>query len=320
MRKFRDKTTLKIIRLTESKIAGYYKEAIQENKNLLLEVYEKYATDGVLSIQDMQKYNRLISLNDELTSTMKNLYRQAGKDIQSSVTSSLKANYYETAKAFEEELLNLGVDMKAVNFVKINTRKITEYIQAPISGRTLKDTINYNYLQSLDKIKRDVTNGIIRGLSVDEVTKTLSESLNISFNNARRIVRTETLRQQSNGRLAAIDELENIDGVKVVKRWLAALDDRVRDSHAEMMNVKADIDGLFFPNGVPCEAPRLTGVAEEDINCRCDIYTEIEVDSNKQKIYTRNSDEYKKAVANYPKMTTEEYVKSKGDKLPKGVL
>ena len=82
------------------------------------------------------------------------------------------------------------------------------------------------------------------------------------------IARTETLSATNYGAQEAIMQ----SGLKCKKEWVATLDERTRDRHAEMDGEPAELDqpfsnGLMFP-GDP------DGPPEEIINCRC---TEVHI-------------------------------------------
>ena len=57
-------------------------------------------------------------------------------------------------------------------------------------------------------------------------------------------------------------------GVKK-KQWLSARDADVRDSHSEADGQTVGLTESFDVGGYPCMHPGATGVAAEDINCRC---------------------------------------------------
>jgi SPP1 gp7 family putative phage head morphogenesis protein len=83
-----------------------------------------------------------------------------------------------------------------------------------------------------------------------------------------RIARTETIGATNYGAFEAIKQ----SGLKCKKEWVATLDERTRDRHAEMDGETAELDqpfsnGLMFP-GDP------DGPPEEIINCRC---TEVHI-------------------------------------------
>jgi len=82
---------------------------------------------------------------------------------------------------------------------------------------------------------------------------------------AERIARTETACASSFGRQAVYRQSDVIDG----KEWLTAGDERVRDSHLiDGQTVKAE-EEFTLGSGVSTPGPGLSGVADEDINCRC---------------------------------------------------
>lgn len=116
------------------------------------------------------------------------------------------------------------------------------------------------------RITAQVSRGISTGMSFADVAKQLKGEVNIGFNKAVRIARTEGHRIQCT---AAMDVMKTAKdkGADVVKQWDAALDDRTRESHAMVDGEIREVDkpfsnGLDFP-GDP------GGGAAEVVNCRC---------------------------------------------------
>ena len=60
------------------------------------------------------------------------------------------------------------------------------------------------------------------------------------------------------------------------KEWIATLDDRVRDSHADAHGQTVKIDEDFQVGDASGPAPGQMGEAGEDINCRCTIAPVVE--------------------------------------------
>jgi HK97 family phage portal protein len=85
------------------------------------------------------------------------------------------------------------------------------------------------------------------------------------------IARTETIGAANGGTLLAWQQSQVVEG----KTWLAALDNRVRDSHREAhMRYQADpigIDEEFEVGAGRGPAPGQIGLPEEDIQCRCSM-------------------------------------------------
>ena len=65
-------------------------------------------------------------------------------------------------------------------------------------------------------------------------------------------------------------------GMKIARVWVSTKDGRTRDSHKAMDGQEADKDGFFhFPGGGQTAGPGLSGIAEEDIHCRCTVIMQI---------------------------------------------
>jgi uncharacterized protein with gpF-like domain len=65
-----------------------------------------------------------------------------------------------------------------------------------------------------------------------------------------------------------------------MKVWQATLDNKTRDSHQDMDCQKVKLDEMFIfqsgdNKGDETEGPGLSGIPEEDINCRCVMREEI---------------------------------------------
>ena len=82
---------------------------------------------------------------------------------------------------------------------------------------------------------------------------------------AETIARTEIIGGANGGTLEAWIQSEVVKG----KRWLATLDDRVRDTHAEAHGQEVAIDEDFVVGNASGPMPGQMGTPEEDINCRC---------------------------------------------------
>lgn len=94
---------------------------------------------------------------------------------------------------------------------------------------------------------------------------------------AETIARTEATAAYTAGRLEAWRQ----SGVVRGKRWLAATDDRTRHSHEEAHGQEVELDKPFVliepatprkpEREVLTDGPGQSGVASEDINCRCEL-------------------------------------------------
>lgn len=116
-------------------------------------------------------------------------------------------------------------------------------------------------------------NPLVQAMERGDAVKAIQKEVKRIFGYAEgyrneRIARTETLSATNYGAQEAIMQ----SGIKCRKEWVATLDERTRDRHAEMDGETAELsqpfsNGLMFP-GDP------DGPPEEIINCRC---TEVHI-------------------------------------------
>ena len=95
------------------------------------------------------------------------------------------------------------------------------------------------------------------------------------------IARTEAIRAQNGGTLEAWKQ----SGVVESKTWLAALDERTRETHIEAHGQTVPINADFIVGAGQGPAPGQIGIAEEDIQCRCTMTATL-----KQRIHSDNGD------------------------------
>lgn len=80
----------------------------------------------------------------------------------------------------------------------------------------------------------------------------------------------------------AFKDIAENDSVQVFKVWHTMGDEAVRESHEAMEGVRVRFDEPFIlPSGVSAMYPKASGVASEDINCRCYVEYVTEVGYNK---------------------------------------
>jgi SPP1 gp7 family putative phage head morphogenesis protein len=114
---------------------------------------------------------------------------------------------------------------------------------------------------------------IERGIDEGKTVKDIADDLRSKFSDideiggrAMTIARTETLTAVSLGQASAMKDAAKLVP-KLVKMWISANDDRVRDSH-EMLHGDIVAHDKDFANGL--QFPRdPSGPPEEVINCRC---------------------------------------------------
>lgn len=116
-------------------------------------------------------------------------------------------------------------------------------------------------------IEDEISEGLKAGEGYSKVAKRLEERFNMAANKARTVARTES------GRVRAVAQLETEQQAEqyaeFTSLWLSALDARVRAKHRKLDGKRADGNGYFHYGVWKAKGPHLWGIAEMDINCRC---------------------------------------------------
>jgi len=141
--------------------------------------------------------------------------------------------------------------------------RITDFIEK--YGAELIKDINET---TREELKKELMEGIENGESIAQLSDRVSKVFKHAKEyRAERIARTETIRAANFGAYAGYKQ-----GNVEQKRWLATMDERVRDAHADADMQVRDIDDYFDVGGEKLMYPGdFNGSAGNVINCRCTI-------------------------------------------------
>ena len=128
-----------------------------------------------------------------------------------------------------------------------------------------------------NKIANVITQSIIKGDGIPGIAKSLAETLAKQNDSTMvRYARTAMTSAQNAGRVEMMQEAED-EGIHTLKKWIATLDDRTRDAHAELDGETAEVDepfeneiGKIMYPGDPTADPANV------YNCRCTLGSVIE--------------------------------------------
>jgi HK97 family phage portal protein len=145
---------------------------------------------------------------------------------------------------------------------------VTEYVDR-FSSEKIVDVND----TTKDRVRATLIEGVEAGESADDLARRLRDKF-ADFSNIRSaaIARTEV---NTSANFATWGG-HKLSGVVDKRGWSAALDDRVRADHAAANGQVVGIDEPFTVGGYEAMYPGGTGVAEQDIQCRCGTYAVIE--------------------------------------------
>lgn len=289
------------------------------SKNITADMAKLYASmKGKPSLSKAHRFNNLEKLFKKINTELK-LLGVAEKNIDTrAITETLNTMYTRAAYSYEK---SLATTFSTLSLLPKDT--IQAALVNPLSAIKWEDSIKKN-LESLDATTRvEITEGIIRGRSFKDVSRDVADNIvNIqngefkgAVTKAFGIVSTETHRVQNLGNDLAFDRVRKSSrslGIEEpVKIWLSTIDTVTRPSHRAADGKEANSDGMFELFGVVFSSPGNSGIAEEDIRCRCAYYVAIPGLTNKK----RFDNIAKKPI---PNITYCQWYKGKYKKIAKG--
>ena len=259
MSKLLDREIARLENATTKRLAQKYNTALKSIRSELQAVYAKYGIDGKLSMEDMQKYSRLVNLEKSIN---KELGRISGVTTRN--VKKLAASSFSTAYAVNEFII--ASELKAaINIGKLPAKQV----EAAAANDYTLIALNRNRQAVQNRIKSDIIQGIVQGKSYRDTAKLVKDSLEKNLNNADTIARTESHRAREAGTQTSYERAKEI-GVQLKKQWVATLDGDTRDSHQSADGQTVDVDKPFTVDGQQLMYPGdPVGGAENVINCRC---------------------------------------------------
>jgi hypothetical protein len=270
----------RIIGFTSDTLINSYKLALTDVRSRLADLYSRFLTLEEPTKAQLTQFMRLSNIEKEIVSIMKPYLSANEVLLKDMSVLGVDTGFFNNAWAVDQAVgVNLGwgsIDDTAVRAaagIGGDSTELTGLLTAKEikQHRKVLDDAFTNYNKDTAKwISQDIRQGIIQGESVPKIAKRLRESaITKSYNSAMVISRTETLRATGIGNQVAYDQARD-DGVQIVETWDATLDDRTRSDHASADGTERDnVTGMYSLFGTEFPGPRRSGIAAQDINCRC---------------------------------------------------
>lgn len=140
----------------------------------------------------------------------------------------------------------------------------------PKAREGVKKDKAYSYYNKL--MNSAITQGIVQGETIPQIAKRIVDVTGErSYSSAVRNARTAYTGAQNAGRMEGLHQAQAL-GIKVKKQWMATLDDRTRDTHADLDGQIRDVDEPFEVDGMEIDYPG-DPTADPSLvyNCRCTL-------------------------------------------------
>ena len=99
-----DKAVEKLAASYEKQLLRAYRDSLNEIRAKVARMYEKYAKDGVLLLEDVNRYNRLGNLEKEVAGIISKLTGKEVRTTTKALKDTYQEQYYRTAFAMEKEV------------------------------------------------------------------------------------------------------------------------------------------------------------------------------------------------------------------------
>ena len=224
-----DKTLLD----TEKELKKKYKQALEDTLADIKDLWDKLqkeSADGVIRPNDLYRYNRYYQVKNNLNERLKRLGLSEDKIYRRKFMNT----YFDTQDMLSEYVayLTKQPQMKSTNSFTMEQQNAAEKVLESIwcsDGKHWSDRIWSNKNKLQDRIEKGLMDCISRGVSKDELVKTLMDDFGKGFSDADRIARTELTYVQNQ---AAKDRYEAA-GIKKYQ-YLAEIDSRTSNICKEL--------------------------------------------------------------------------------------
>ena len=295
----KDKLLEKDINKLEKKLLKLFKDTRKEVLNELKIIYAD------IEASEYEKY-RIDSLLASINNALDNLYSNNEKEINE----ALKEIYKEMDKQSSIDLNNA--------FNTVNENLIRETLKTSWSGLSFSERI-WEHRRSLAfTIKSELSKGLIRGESLQDISKIISDKFDTSFSNAMRLVRTESCWVMNEATINNYKE----NGIKEYE-FMAFLDKKTskqcRDLDGKKFSIEEYKAGVnlppLHPNCRSCIVPIVEEIEKpKEMNIFDELASKgVNINKNSFKnidsaLYEENVKELNRLIDKYPKM--KEFIKN----------
>ena len=250
----------------QSQLDREFKETLNRIKLALAEAYEKFGKDGILTREEMVKYNRLNKFEQYLLEQIQDLNKRQIQLTKDTIQDTFIESYYRYGYMIENET-------EFQIYKELSKHMIQENISNELDPIGWEERARINNDLMLRQIKQDLYEAFAVGVAYEIISRQISKRMEVGSNKGKNIVRKEGRRVQESANYNAMDdadeELSKLD-MSVRKQWISAKDSRVRDTHQHLDGEIIELDEKFVSkSGATALAPKQFGVMSEDANCRC---------------------------------------------------
>lgn len=275
-----------LLRLLEERISSEYEKASREAQAKFDKYLRKFEADDKARQQDvidgkmsqddyvLWRQGRILTgkrwqdMSDSLAADYSNVNQIAMKLVNDQIPDVYALNHNYAAYQLEHDTL---VDLSFTLYDRSTVELLLK--DAPDLLPKAQVDIPLDIRWNKQKINSAVTQGILQGEKIGDISEHLQQVTDMNHTAAMRNARTMATAAENAGRIDSYTHAQQ-SGVKMRQQWIATLDDRTRHTHALLDGEQVETGGTFS-NGCRYPGDPL-GKPSEVYNCRCTLVAVIE--------------------------------------------
>lgn len=193
-----EKAYNRLTRDTERELARLYREQAIALRNRILEVFSKIQsakqTGEPIQVNDLYRDNRYWTLLEEINERLRALGEEQIRITEPAIIQA----YRDTLDVVDENIVPVteNLDTAFLNARMIDAEQVVNQTWC-LDGKKFSERVWQDKQKLLTQIKRALADSLVQGKSPWEIAKSMADTLNVSRQNAYRLVRTETAHAQT---------------------------------------------------------------------------------------------------------------------------
>lgn len=248
---------------TIKQLERIYDQARKDCEAKIAELNARTDLQNIQSIVYQRQYQE--ALKRQLDGVLDTLHGNQFTTVADYLGKCYENGFYGTLYDLQGQGVPLIFPMRQDQVVK--ALEIDSKLSKPLYKKMGEDV---DYLKK--SIRAELSRGVANGSSYLEMATHIARGMNSPFNKAMNrtflITRTEGHRVQEQAAMDVRFKARDA-GADILKEWVATLDDKTREWHADADGQIRELDEMFDVNGEQMEAPGIGGSAENVCNCRC---------------------------------------------------
>ncbi|KNF07161.1 phage putative head morphogenesis protein, SPP1 gp7 family [Gottschalkia purinilytica] len=187
------------------------------------------------------RISRLEALKGDITKVIFKLFSLEENELTNFLIETGLESYYKTIFEVQKRRRNIGA-----SFTKLSKETVKKVASYPWSGKEFSARIWKHRDHLIDVLKEELTQKIIQGKDVREVSISLSRRMNVSLKNSIGLVQTETAHIHEEMSAKAYEET-NVDRYEILATLDTRTSDICRKQDGRVHRLKDRVIGVNYP-------------------------------------------------------------------------